>query len=413
MFVRFSYTVALAALAASCRLTAQTSKAVNVSLKETAGIRRNNYPVGVRIPFPKGALLSAVSARVVFNGAEVPAQYSTESQWPDGSVQWLAADFNATIGPGETQSYRLEYGNDVKHGSPPNGLVVTEDAETVQVGNVRFSRTGVPLLLSVKYRGESISRGANGFSITDTAGKPHDLIGSEPLKVEILKQGPVYVVLRYTSRMAIDTNYSVPFVITAEMPNSKSWIKVSATIEDPGKRLREIAYQTPLALGPFPWAWDFGTNHWTYGSFRNPTDSVILSQTVKATGINEWQVNLGPKGKEQPYEISGTTDRSQLARWGHIQDGNAVIAFAMDTGIRRAGTYRFILDGAGQTVFRFAPAVPTTQHQLTVYEHFVAPPVQIGAATSPDSMLTPLTVDVDPKQYVLSGMPALGNALDR
>jgi hypothetical protein len=191
----------------------------------------------VRIPFPKGALSSAASARIVFAGAEVPAQFAAESQWPDGSVQWLTTDFNATIGPNETQSYQLEYGNDVKPTSPPRGLLVTEDAEAIQVGNVRFSKAGFPLLLSVKYRTEDVARGKNGFSITDTAGNPHDLIGSEPLKVEILKQGPVYVVLRYTGRMAVDTNYSVPFVITIEMPNSKSWIKVSAAIEDQAKRI--------------------------------------------------------------------------------------------------------------------------------------------------------------------------------
>ena len=36
-----------------------------------------------------------------------------------------------------------------------------------------------------------------------------------------------------------------------------------------------------------------------------------------------------------------------------------------------------------------------TQHRLTVYEHFVATPVAIGAATNPMAMLTPLVVSVD------------------
>jgi len=126
---------------------------------------------------------------------------------------------------------------------------------------------------------------------------------------------------------------------------------------------------------------------------------------VKATGANDWQVSLGSKGEEQPYEIAGAPDRFQLARWGHIQGAKEVIAFAMDSNIRQAGTYRFALDGGGQASFRFAPVAPTAQHHLTIYEHFVAPPVQIGAVTSPNSMLTPLSVIVDPKQYTLSGVP--------
>ena len=58
------------------------------------------------------------------------------------------------------------------------------------------------------------------------------------------------------------------------------------------------------------------------------------------------------------------------------------------------GTYSIALNGQGQAVFRFAPAQPAPHHRLTVYEHFVAAPVLIGAATSPTAMLNPLVVSV-------------------
>jgi hypothetical protein len=41
---------------------------------------------------------------------------------------------------------------------------------------------------------------------------------------------------------------------------------------------------------------------------------------------------------------------------------------------------------------------------LTVYQHFVGTPVQIGAATSPPSMLHPLVARVDQAHYVASGL---------
>jgi hypothetical protein len=59
-----------------------------------------------------------------------------------------------------------------------------------------------------------------------------------------------------------------------------------------------------------------------------------------------------------------------------------------------------------RTSFHFAPALPRAQHLLTVYEHYVAPPVQIGAATSPSSILSPLSAVCDRKQYTAAGVPA-------
>ena len=401
MSTKLWLTSVLAAFA-GLAIAAETPNSVALSVKETTGIRRYAYPVGVRIPFPQGALASAPNARLMFTGTEIPAQSTDEGKWPDGSVQWLAVNFNANIGPNESQTYQLEYGPDVKAVPPPRGLVVTEDGDAIQVGNVRFSKSGAPLVLSVKYRNEDLAKSGSSFAIADAAGKLFDLKSAEPPKFEILKRGPLAVVLRYTGRLAVDTSYSSPFVVTVEMPSGKTWIKVTAKVDDPGRRLREISYQTALSLGPLPWVWDFGTEHWTYGSLRNPSDSVILTQTMKAPGTVDWQVSAGPKGKEQPYEVAGIGRHSQMIRWGHLQDGKEIIAFAVDGNPDLPGRYQLALDGEGGTSIRFAAAKPGTQHELTVYQHFIPPPVQIGAVTSPTSMLSPLVVTCDAKQFALS-----------
>jgi len=346
----------------------------------------------------------------VLNGTEVSAQYTDEGKWPDGSVQWLAVNFNATIGPNESQTYQLEYGPDIKPGPLPRGLSVTEESDAIQVGNVRFSKSGAPLVLSVKYRNEDLTKRGSSFAIVSAAGELFNLKSAEPPKLEILKRGPLYVVLRYTGRLAVDTNYSAPFVVRVEMPNSKSWVKVTAKVDDPGKRLREISYKTALSLGPLPWVWDFGTDRWTYGSIRNQSDSVLLTETMKASGTVNWQVSSGPKGMEQPYEIGGIGRRSQMVRWGHIQDGKEIIAFAVDANPDLPGTYQVALDGEGGTSIRFTDARPGTQHQLTIYEHFVSSPVQIGAVTSPTSMLSPLVATCDAKQYLLSHVQVPANS---
>jgi hypothetical protein len=388
-------------LALCVGLPGQAGKSVSLSLKETAGIRRYGFPVNTHVPFAKGSLASAANARLLLNETEMPVECTAESLWPDGSVQWLAVDFNATMGPRETQKYRLEYGPEVKPARSPRPLPVTEDAAAIQVGSWRFSKTGKPLVLSVKYREEEIATGLNGIAVTDAAGATHDLSSAEPPKVEIVKRGPLYVMLKYSGRMPIDAQYSVPYTITVEMPNSKAWAKISTVVEDPAKRLRELAFQTPVALGPLPWVWDFGTERWTYGALLTPQDSVTLTQTVRPSGVADWHVGTGAKGKEQPYEDA---DRSAPVGWAHLQNRNEAVALVMEDIARQPGTYRTTLDGDGQTSFRFAAAQPSTRHHLTVYEHFIRTPVHIGAATSPAAVLNPLTAEWERAQYTAAGL---------
>jgi hypothetical protein len=380
---------------------AQTN--VNLYVKETAGIRRMGFPVNARVPLPKGALATATDVRLMSGDAEVPAQFSAESQWPDNSVQWLDVDFNASLAPSELHAYRVEYGSGVKPAATPRGLAITQDSATIQVGQVKFSKLAAPLIVSVKYRGEDIATGVNGITVVDSAGREHELTNSKPPKVEIVKPGPLYVVLRYSGFIPIDASYNPPYTITVEMPNSKSWVKVTAVVEDPQKRLRELAFHSPLAFGAFPWIWDFGTDRWTYGSFKTSVENVSLTQTFKPGAATEWRVVMNPKGQEQVVE-TGTLDSMKRVGWGHIQDAHEVVALGLETPEKIAGTSNMTILGNGQTRFSFAPAAPTTEHRLTVYQHFVVTPVQIGAVTTPSSMLAPLNSYCDPKQYTLSGL---------
>jgi hypothetical protein len=385
-------------------LAAQAPSSVNLHVREAGGIRRTQFPVSARVPFPRGALKDAASVTLLLNQTEIPVQAAVESRWPDGSVQWLSVDLNATIGPAESQTYTLQYGDGVVAHAAARGLTAVETADAIQAGNIRLDKSGSPLIASVKYRDETIAPGANGLIVTDTAGATHDLTTADGLKVEILKRGPLSVVLRYSGSIKIDAGSTAPFVLTVEMPNSKSWVRISASVSDPNRRVREIALHTPLALGAQPWVWDFGTTRWTYGALRNPSDSVVMHHTA----VGDWIVSTGPKGRLQPYETS-STDHATFGGWGHVQGAKEVVAFAIEGMSTRPGTYDVAIDGEGQTSFRFAAAAPQAQHELTVYEHFVSTPVQIGAATSPAAILSPLVAVCDREQYRKSGVPVPAN----
>jgi hypothetical protein len=175
------------------------------------------------------------------------------------------------------------------------------------------------------------------------------------------------------------------------MPNSKSWVKYSAVVDDPAKRIRGLAFHSPVAFGTFPWLWDFGTGSWSYGSFRNANDSVTLTQVVKP-GADGWKIENGPKGQEQLYETAGGSRPKIAEGWGHFQDSKEVIAFAFDKFGQQPGTYIVTFDAQGQESFQLIPAQPRTSHQLAVYQHYVGSPTPIGAVTSPASMLNSLVV---------------------
>ncbi|MEO8681542.1 MAG: hypothetical protein ABI665_21025 [Vicinamibacterales bacterium] len=381
-------------------LSAQGPGAVAIRVKETAGIRRNGYPAHARVPIPRGAMANPTKARLMLNGKEVPGQYTAIDKWPDGSVQALDVDFNASVAPGEETTFQLEYGPEIKAEVTARGLVVSETPEHIQVGTVKFSKTAMPLLASVNYRQEDIGPGPNGFAITDAVGASYDMSTAEAVKAEIVKGGPLFVVLRYTGQLPLSGGGRLPFTIIVEMPNSKTWWKATATFDDPGQRVRSIAFHSPLALGAFPWVWDFGTGSWSYGSLRNKTDSVVFMQAVtsapRKAGVDvpegKWEILTGPKGQEQPYEATAGRRPGVAEGWGHIQDAKEAIAFAVEDFGREPGTYTISLDGEGHMAVQLVPARPGTRHQLAVYQHFVATPVPIGAVTSPVSMLSPLMV---------------------
>ena len=371
----------------------QTSR---VTVEETGGIRRTQFPTRALIEVPRGQLEAAESIRLMAGDTQVPAQGLGRLHWEDGSVRSLEIDFNVSIGPLETRRFELVYGPDTAvPAARGRGLSVSEDADAVQAGRMRFGKRGAPLLLSVDYRGELIIEGRNGLAVVDDAGVRYDPSEIEWSSVELLKGGPLTVHLRYEGTVDLSRGSRADVTLDVEMPSSKSWVRISALVSDPDRRVRAVAIETPLRLGEYPWTWDFGTPNGTYGVFRNPTGSVVLTQTIAGPGYESWVVLAGPAGEERPYERSAP-DRPEIVRgWAHFQNETQAVAFAIEGLGETAGKFTVTLTGEGQTSFGFAPAAASTEHSLTIYEHFVGTPVPIGAATSPASILSPLRVRVE------------------
>ena len=365
-------------------------------LRETAGIRRTEYPATVTFQLPKGALADAAHVRVMNNSAEVPAQFTARTSWDDGSVQTLDVDLNATLDPEEDRRYELQFGPSITPAaSNARGLTVSEQGDAITVGNLKFSKSGSPLLASASYRGEGIGTGSNGLTITDSSGVRLDLSKAQGGSLEVVKGGPLLVVLKYTATIPVDQTVGIPVELLLEMPNSKTWLKTTVTVVDRTRRLRDIAIERPYAFSGFPVLWDFGTDSGTYGVFRAATDAVTLTQSATASGSFSWKVETGPLNQRRAVETAAGSRAKTAGGWGHLQDSKAAVAFGFARFGKDPGTYTVSFTGSGNATYRFAPAAPAAQHQMTIFEHFVATPVAIGAATNPTAMLTPLSVTVE------------------
>lgn len=377
--------------------SAQQAPATRVfHVRETIGIRRTEYPVSVSFQLAKGALSDVSHARVLTNSAEVAAQFTAIASWDDGSVQTLDADFNASLDPEEDRRFELQFGPAVTAAvKPARGLTVEDQPDAIIVGNLKFQKNGSPLLASATYRGEGIGAGANGLTLTDTNGRRHDLSKAQGGRLEVVKAGPLLVVLKYRVAIQLDDTTSVPVELLLEMPNSKTWLKTTATVIDRTRRLKDIAIERPYAWSGFPVLWDFGTDSGTYGVFRAATDAITLTQTSTASGSSGWKIESGPLNQRRAVETSAGARNKTATGWGHLQDAKSAVAFAFARFGRDPGTYTIALSGGGQTTFRFQPTTPSTQPQIVLFEHFVSTPVAIGAATNPTAMLTPPSVTVE------------------
>jgi hypothetical protein len=379
------------ALLAAVSLQAQTAP-LAIHVTETAGIRRTTYPVSARVDVPEHGLTDVGHVRLRSNGADVPAQFQTGSQWPDGTVRQLDVDFNASIGPRETLDYTVEYGANITASAPPRGLTVTETADTIQVGSVTFNKAGESIIRSVKYR-EEIVIGPNDFGVHDPKFPDLRHIVLDAATATVVKAGPLKAVLRYTGQITLlEPTYRVPFVLTIEMPSSKTWVKLTATFEDPAQRLDSVFFTSVQSLGPPPLLWDFGTPSGTYGVLRDPTSQVSVNETSKSNGKTDWNVVSGVitgPGPNPNQVLESGADAVPEIRWGHVQGTKEAIAFGFEHAEQGSSTI-----GLSPSSFfvSFTAAQPAREHTLTVYEHFVTAPVQIGAATTAAAMLAPLVV---------------------
>src|SRR5262245_20359247 len=339
---------------------AANAQGARFRVRETAGLRRFSFPVRAAWVGQAGSL----PARLLENDKPVQAQFTPHG---DGAVD---IDFNVSIGPWETREYRLGPGSGsaadrgvtveqadgmyaVRHGVafdiPVNGLGLLDQ---VKGGKLSYLRPGSPGLLlnykdNVEFRGETRS--------------------------QVTKRGPLVGAVRFET-----AGRNVKSVALMDCPRSKSWIEVRWTVEDPERLVAGMIADLDLLVEGSPTLVDFGANNTVYAALK-PGQRIQLSSEP-----GSWLVDLAG----QAY-ASGKNSRAE--GWAHVMDQQRATAIAVaGFGADTRDHIEVSADGRLRIRRDFLRA---GERNLHFWLHFVTMPVQLGAATSPQAMQSPLQVE--------------------
>jgi hypothetical protein len=338
-------------------------------VRETAGYRRFGYPVRASFKSDAGPL------QLLENGKPIPAQFTAL----DGHEE---VDFNVSLGPGETREYRVEKGETAMGA----GVSITEDSgvfvvrhglefdvpdnligflNQVKTGKLSYLRPGSQgLLLNYKDDIEFRAGGTGHWG--------------ERTKARITKRGPLVGALRFESTEGLRSDRAVKSVVDLDFPRSKAWVEVRWVVDDPERWITGMIADLNLLVDGPPTLVDFGANDTVYAALK-PDQHFVLS-----SGAPGWFVHLNG-------ESYASSAKSTAEGWAHVMDMQRATAIAV-AGFGDDTRDRIEVSSDGHLRIRreFPGGGDRTLH---FWLHFVTMPVQVGAATSPQAMQTPLRVD--------------------
>ncbi|MEO7648956.1 MAG: hypothetical protein ABIZ80_00675, partial [Bryobacteraceae bacterium] len=200
---------------------------------------------------------------------------------------------------------------------------------------------------------------------------------------QITKQGPLACGLRFASTEGLRSDRSVKSVVEMHFPRSKSWMEVVWTIEDPERFVGGMMADLELNIAGPPALVDFGAGSMVYAALKKGQSAVLAAGAPQA-GRPLWTIDLDgvqyASGKTPPVD-----------GWVHVMDKQRAVAAAMaDFAQPQQDSIEVSADGHLRVRRNFSGGAERT---LRFWVHFVGMPVHVGAATSPQSMQSPLVLE--------------------
>ncbi len=351
-------------------------------VRDTAGLRRFGYPVRAR--FQSGG--PAGSLRLLESRKPVPAQFTSL----DGG--YAEVDFNVNLGPFETRDYRVEPGSGP---AVPGGLTVDEMADTFLVRYPAELEFQVPkdllgLLQAVRTPRASYLRGPSRGLVVSYAGDVEYRAGGKgswggETRAKVIKHGPLAVLIRFESNEALRGGRSVKSVVEMEFPRAKSWVEVRWTVEDPNQKVAGLVAELDLLIEERPMLVDFGAGSAVYAALRSGQGATFTGE-LSGSGGQSWRIDVAGN--------SYAAGSGPSEGWAHVMDLKRATAVAIADFARFSPVARDAIDVSPEGRLRIRRDFSRGREKsVTFWLHFVDMPVQVGAATSPQSMKQPPVVE--------------------
>jgi hypothetical protein len=382
---------------AALAIAAANEPAVEFTVTETAGIRRRSDVVTARLSVPdlppndEAIGFRLASRDEAGNLKVVPAQFHVTSTDP----RKVIVDFIANSQPLETQSYRLEYGPDVKSETISGGLVLAENDEEFRVDNAGVVHWTLPRdlrgLLEFSWKETAyLAAESEGLYWIDTEGQRVRLDSLTPASVEVSRQGPIATALRW--------NYAdkdgAASVVEMEFYRTKSWVHLTWDVNDSSAQVKQLGMNLNLKLDGKEILIDYGAADFVYTTVRAGQSSLLVAGP-RINGNVPWKVMSGPSDSPNQVLAIGPPrpPASRVFGWAHAMDSERCTAVAV-AKFASATRDQIRMDGDGTMQVTRIFSVPNSpkKKRLELWMHFVTMPVHIGARTSPRSMQEPLQV---------------------
>jgi hypothetical protein len=360
----------------------QAAETVPFEIAEKTGLRRYGYPISAQLKLPR-EITKEDRFRLMIDGKPFAAQIEARTG------KDVAIYLNMNLAPFEVKRGTIEFGPDVQPVMDVKGITLEETEKTIEVKQssgltFTFSKDARNPLLSVKTKEgtDYLSPNSTGFRFRTPNQDKWSIFPAEmKTEVTILSRGPNVAVIRYRL-VPWKGNKDLPFTILATVPNSKSWVEFVLMSGDP----RQISTELKLNLEGEPLIADFGVDDGVYLTIKK-NEASSLTRTIDfapaETRVN-WKLESGQLDKLQPFAKSQTqrvaigSEVEIKPLWMHAMDKKKAIALA--------GKNLQQIDFSGDGKLRWISHLQLTER---FFLHFVSMPVQIGALTSPQSMINP------------------------
>jgi len=361
-----------------------------IRVKETHGIRRFLYPLSA-VPRLKGEVDIQEIGLFSSDGETVPMQIAPTLDKHGGHYRM---DFALSLTPHSEQILLLR--TEKKPVAFDDPLQVTRlEGGGIRNDQKRFSITvdADAGIQNVVYDGIPHLRGRsaifhNGSPITEI---------SPPTKEDHLIETSGYLceVLSPSGCHADGWGAGVETQITA----CKSWAQIRYWSGGGSKPLQagdEITFRLPLAVTSPTLTYDFGFGNGIYGKLQSGVAEEVIWQTeFGRRPYARWSVAVG--GRTDYVGEAATAAIFQPQRWFHLVDSDKALAVAITRIPPACQQMKATINIAGDidVVFRMEKVSPYSD-TFSVCYHFLNDVPAIAAATNPQSILLPPTVEVLP-----------------